>query len=179
MKKIFLLMVLSLNFSLLSAQSLAQGKKVDQGATQNKALQFQDVKTQQSKWSRDCTDEKHGCKMLYRAKLAEDTKQVILGISISRLKTSQMRIRFHARLGIRVDQPLRIKVDQGSEYSIRFLVCRATIGCVTDFTALPDVLANAMKKGRIMHLFFVFSPGTVLYRVSVPLIGFSAIYNTL
>ena len=182
MKKMILLLalVLTMGLSLMSVQSSAQGNKsADQGAAQNNTPQLQDVETQQGRWSRDCTNEQIGCVMVYFARLAKDTKQTVASILIGKFKTDDMKIRFGAVLGVRVDNPLQIKVDQGKDYAINFLVCSATDGCVTGLTNLPKPLANAMKKGRVMHFSFLLPPGTVPYRVTIPLIGFSAIYNTL
>ena len=79
--------------------------------------------------------------------------------------------------GLLLDRGVRLRVDKGKAFALRFRTCLAH-GCVVR-GQVDARRARLMRKGRILNVDTVEATGETLFRVPVSLKGFTAAYRRL
>lgn len=79
--------------------------------------------------------------------------------------------------GLLLDRGVRLRVDKGKSFALRFRTCLAH-GCVVR-GRVDAKRARLMRKGRTLNVDTVEATGETLFRVPVSLKGFTAAYRRL
>ena len=103
------------------------------------------------KWIRQCGEEKGNCAAIWEIQ-DEKTGNRVLRVEVSRVPdvAGSLRMVLFAPLGIHVNQPISIRVDEGERIEAPILFC-AVAGCFAQFTAVPVFVAQQMVRGTKMQ----------------------------